>query len=75
MAADTKTSPSSSPSGAAGDRRRFSGQMFGNLQAYKRDGAAYETRRTSVAEMSAQKPGVLATAFNNVFKGPAQSSK
>jgi len=59
-------SPSSSPSGAAGDRRRSSGAMFGNLQAYKRgpDNAAYETRRTSISEMSAQKPGVFATAYN-----------
>jgi len=40
--------------------------MFANLQAYKRgpDNTAYETRRTSIEEMSAQKPGVLASAFN-----------
>jgi len=59
-------SPSGSPTGAAGGRRRSSGAMFANLQAYKRgpDNTAYETRRTSIEEMSAQKPGVLASAFN-----------
>jgi len=40
--------------------------MFGNLQAHKRnpDNPAYQTRRTSVEEQAAEKPGILASAFN-----------
>ena len=58
----TPSTPSTHQS-ADGGRRRSSGQMFGNLSAYKRDGTAYETRRMSVSDQVA-KQGFLATAYN-----------
>ncbi|PNS17736.1 hypothetical protein CAC42_3131 [Sphaceloma murrayae] len=58
-------------------RRRSSGAMFSNLSQYKRnpENPAYQQRRQSLTEQSAQKPGFIGTMFNNVFKGPSASQK
>ncbi|KAF2156891.1 hypothetical protein K461DRAFT_289262 [Myriangium duriaei CBS 260.36] len=45
--------------------------MFSNLSAYKRDpeNPAYQQRRESLNEQSAQKPGVVGQMFDKLVRG------
>ncbi|GAM85201.1 hypothetical protein ANO11243_032050 [Dothideomycetidae sp. 11243] len=51
--------------------------MFNNLSQLKRDpeNPAYQQRRTSLTEQSAQQPGVLGNMFNKLVRGDHPANK